>query len=824
VRTIHERRHTPLYFGQTAELANLRGVLAAAVRGRPAVVCVDGKVGMGKTTFLRESSRLARAMGFTVLSAEASPTVANRPYGVAAQLFEQTTVSPTGDERRVLHGLYRAVKKLAQRAPVFIAVDDFERADPQSLRWLGYLRPRLGGLPVVLAVTRTGLSESQEHSLLEELVDGAKRIQLTGLGEAASAELIGTVFPFVPPGFIAECRRATAGNPYLLRELLRACRTVSLSPTAPEEIPEELGAEVLALVDRGHPELIALARAVAVLGTADLESATIAAGLDERAAAWAARTLADLGFCTAGKTIGFTYPIMRTTVANAMSSRERTQVLLRAARQAVKEDSPATALRHLRRLLGERLPDDVLDELGEDRRHTEDPGVAQRLDLYALCLQMERSYTSAAVERRISRLLAGSSLTGRDKRFLNAALAFRDAMTGANREDTLARVQGVRLPSTRRQLTEGACHHLVDRWSLFFLVSALVTVDELEPAARCCDEVLKGVTGRDVPLVTAPTRGLKCHVSARLGELREAEALGLAALEELDSLGDPEEKHVVITVSGLLGAWVDMGELTSASELLRSRDLDDELPDFSYCHAILHHRGRLRTALGEHKDALRDHLECGRRLEHHGAHNAAVHSWRSHAALAYLRLGEKDAAFPLVEKELELAGKWGSPTTLGVALRAAGLVIGGETGGALLADSVSALRDSPAKLELACSLADWGVSLRDADRKVEARAALRQAHELAKGCGAAPLTGRAALALRVAGGRTAESTSADPAVLTAQELQIARMAASGLTNRRIGEELYVTSRAVEFHLTRIYRKLGIPGRLHLEEALTGPKQ
>jgi DNA-binding CsgD family transcriptional regulator len=266
-----------------------------------------------------------------------------------------------------------------------------------------------------------------------------------------------------------------------------------------------------------------------------------------------------------------------------------------------------------------------------------------------------------------------------------------------------------------------------------------------------------------------------------------------------------------------------MGELTSASALLRSRDLDGELPDFSYCHAILHHRGRLRTALGEHRAALRDHLECGRLLERHGAHNAAVHPWRSHAALAYLRLGDKDEAFPLVEKELELAGKWGSPTTLGVALRAAGLVIGGETGGALLADSVSALRDSPAKLELACSLADWGVSLRDADRKVEARAALRRAHQLAKGCGAAPLSGRAAVALRVAGGRTDESTPADPALLTAPELKIARLAASGLTNRRIGEELHVTSRAVEFHLTRIYRKLGIPGRLHLKELLTGPE-
>jgi tetratricopeptide (TPR) repeat protein len=757
VTTVYERRDTQQCLGRIGELTTVRGVLAAAVRGRAAVVCVDGKVGMGKTTVLRESTRLARELGFAVLSAEASPTETNFPYGVATQLFEQMTVSPACAEHRVLHGLYRAVKKLAQQAPVFIAVDNLEHADPQSLRWLAYLRRRLGGLPVVLAVTRTGFSTTREPALLGELTDGAKRIQLTGLDHTASADLIAVVFPFASKDFIADCHTATAGNPYLLGELLRAARALSLSPDAPAEIPGELSAEVLAMVDSGRPELIALARAVAVLGTANLESVTAAANLDEQAGAWAARTLADLGFCTRGRTIGFTYPIMRTTVANGMTSRERTHVLLRAARQAVKEDAPATALRHLCALLSEPLTDEVLDELGEERCHTEDPGIAQRLDLYALCLQMEQSYTSPAVERRIARLRAGAPMSARNKRFLNAILAFRDAMMGTSREDTLARVQSVRLPSARRQLTEGACHDLVDRWSVFYLVTALMTFDELESAARCCAEVLDGTTGQVVPLITAPIRGLKSHVSARLGELREAESLGLTALEELDSLDTAEENHVVVTVSGLLGAWVDMGELDSAADLLRSRDLDGELADFSYRHAILHHRGRLRTALGKHEQALRDHLECGRRLERQGAHNSAVHPWRSHAALAYLRLGEKALAFPLIEKELELAGKWGSPTALGVALRAAGLVIGGDTGGALLADSVDALRDSPAKLELAGSLIDWGASLRDAGHKVEARAALRQAHELAEQCGAVPLLERAALALRVAGGRASRA-------------------------------------------------------------------
>jgi len=808
VRTVSDNPDTQQCFGRTAELANIRGVLAAAVRGRPAVVCVDGKTGMGKTTLLRESSRLARAMGFTVLSAEASR--ADSPYGVAIQLFERAAVAPNADEHRVLPGLYRAVKKLAQHAPVFITIDDADRADPQSLRWLDYLRPRLGGLPVVLAVTRTGFSRTRE---VGNLTEGAKRIRLRGLDRSACAELVAAVFPFASQDFVAGCQKATAGNPYLLGELLRAARAVSLSLTPPEEIPEELGAGVLAMIDRGRPELIALARAVAVLGAADLETATAAANLDPLDAAWAARTLADLGFCTANEPIAFAYPVLRTTVAHGVTSRERTHILLRAARHAAKDDSPASALHHLYRLLDERPPAEVLDQLGEDRCHTEDPALAQRLDLYTLGLQMERSHTSVAVERRISRLLAGPRMSADHTRFLNATLAFRDAMVGTSREETLARVQSVRLPSTRRQLTEGARHNLVDQWSVFYHVSALMTVDELEPAARCCDEVLEDVD------FEAPLRGLKSQVTARQGALAEAADLGLTALKELDTLDDPEDNHLAIAVAGLLGAWVDLGELNSASELLRRRDLDGDLPDFSCYYAVLHQRGRLRTALGDHEGALRDHLECGRRLERHGVHNVAVHPWRSHAALAYLRLDKNEAAFPLIEKELELAGQWGSPIALGVALRAAGLVIGGETGGALLADSVGALQDSPAKLELACSLVDWGMSLGEAGRKVEARAALRQAHELAKQCGAAPVAARAVLALRVAGGRATEKVSADPTVLTAQELTIAHLAVSGLTNRQIGEELYISARAVEFHLTTVYRKLAIPGRLHLAEVL-----
>jgi DNA-binding CsgD family transcriptional regulator len=179
-----------------------------------------------------------------------------------------------------------------------------------------------------------------------------------------------------------------------------------------------------------------------------------------------------------------------------------------------------------------------------------------------------------------------------------------------------------------------------------------------------------------------------------------------------------------------------------------------------------------------------------------------------------LALGERDQALRLAGQELELARDWGLAVPIGVALRVSGVVASDVS---LLEEAVTTLRASPARLELARALVDWGVALRSLGRGPEALAALRQGHDVAKRCGAIPLMGVAARELRAAGGRPARTPSGS--VLTAQEDHIVRRAVLGLTNRQIAAELFVTPRAVELHLTRAYRKLGISGRRDLAAAL-----
>jgi DNA-binding CsgD family transcriptional regulator len=88
------------------------------------------------------------------------------------------------------------------------------------------------------------------------------------------------------------------------------------------------------------------------------------------------------------------------------------------------------------------------------------------------------------------------------------------------------------------------------------------------------------------------------------------------------------------------------------------------------------------------------------------------------------------------------------------------------------------------------------------------RGPLTQAHDTFRRLGAHPWTTRAAAALRAAGSPTAAFTV--PVTLSAQELEIAQLAASGLTNKQIGDRLYLSHRTIGAHLYRIFPKLASP--------------
>src|SRR5260370_981546 len=117
--------------------------------------------------------------------------------------------------------------------------------------------------------------------------------------------------------------------------------------------------------------------------------------------------------------------------------------------------------------------------------------------------------------------------------------------------------------------------------------------------------------------------------------------------------------------------------------------------------------------------------------------------------------------------------------------------------------------------ERARALLVYGRWLRRRRRVAESRAPLRAARDAFDALGTAAWGQRARQELRAAGEASRERLAAPWDTLSSQELQIARMAAGGLTNRQISQHLYISPRTVGAHLYRIFPKLGITARAQL---------
>jgi DNA-binding NarL/FixJ family response regulator len=148
------------------------------------------------------------------------------------------------------------------------------------------------------------------------------------------------------------------------------------------------------------------------------------------------------------------------------------------------------------------------------------------------------------------------------------------------------------------------------------------------------------------------------------------------------------------------------------------------------------------------------------------------------------------------------------PGPKGAALRALG-------GIPQLEEACALLETSPNRLEYTRALVDLGAALRRANRRNDAREPLRRALDLADRGGMRLLARRARHELQSAGARPRRAALSGVDSLTPAEHRVALLAADGLTNREIAEQLYVTQRTVETHLTHAFQKLDVTSRSEL---------
>ncbi|MFB7331010.1 LuxR C-terminal-related transcriptional regulator [Streptomyces adustus] len=186
---------------------------------------------------------------------------------------------------------------------------------------------------------------------------------------------------------------------------------------------------------------------------------------------------------------------------------------------------------------------------------------------------------------------------------------------------------------------------------------------------------------------------------------------------------------------------------------------------------------------------------------------------------AGLRAGAPAAAALAMERMEERAPLAATPWALGLLARCRALMAAGDDAERLYQESIAQLEKVPVAVDLAWSRLLFGEWLRRRKRRADARVQLRSAFESFESWGAVPFAERAKAEL-LATGETARKRTADTRFgLTPQERHVALLAASGLTNAEIAGQLFVTTSTVEFHMSRVFRKLGITSRRHIERSL-----
>ena len=147
------------------------------------------------------------------------------------------------------------------------------------------------------------------------------------------------------------------------------------------------------------------------------------------------------------------------------------------------------------------------------------------------------------------------------------------------------------------------------------------------------------------------------------------------------------------------------------------------------------------------------------------------------------------------------------------------LVESGERAEKLHLEAIESLGQTRMVAHLARARLSYGEWLRREKRRADAREQLRQAHEAFASMGAEGFADRARRELLATGERVRKRRDETRDDLTPQEEHIARLACDGHTNPQIGEELYLSSRTVEWHLHKVFAKLGIDSRRGLRGAL-----
>jgi DNA-binding CsgD family transcriptional regulator len=225
----------------------------------------------------------------------------------------------------------------------------------------------------------------------------------------------------------------------------------------------------------------------------------------------------------------------------------------------------------------------------------------------------------------------------------------------------------------------------------------------------------------------------------------------------------------------------------------------------------------LNNGLGRYPDAL----AAARRATSYEADLGSM-IWPTVELIeAAARSGATGTAAGACERFAAMTDASGTDWALGLQARSRALLREGEQAERLYRESLACLGRTRMRVDLARAHLLYGEWLRRERRRGDAREQLRTAHGMLERIGAEAFAERARRELLATGERVRKRTVETSGELTAQEAQVARLARDGLSNPEIGTRLFISAHTVQYHLRKVFAKLGITSRSQLDRVLPG---
>ncbi|MDX6527630.1 MAG: hypothetical protein QOI43_3141, partial [Gaiellales bacterium] len=223
----------------------------------------------------------------------------------------------------------------------------------------------------------------------------------------------------------------------------------------------------------------------------------------------------------------------------------------------------------------------------------------------------------------------------------------------------------------------------------------------------------------------------------------------------------------------------------------------------------------LDNGLGRYEDALAAAQRAGE-----DSHELVFPTWAAVELIeAATRSGVPERAAGALERLSDSTRASGSDWALGTEACARALLSDGETAEGLYREALDRLGRTRVRVALARAHLLYGEWLRRERRRMDARDQLRTAHEMFVAMGAEGFAERARRELLATGETARKRAVHTSSQLTAQEAQVARLARDGLSNPEIGARLFISPRTVQYHLRKVFTKLGVNSRMQLDRVL-----